>query len=234
MHCGWRGRADAIPERSAEAGSVMAVQQVTGFEVTPGERDTLLGAIGMVKEAADQMGVAMQVRGVTAGPNVGNIAAAFTFEDWEALAVFSETNAGITQPVLEVLRSEKPAARVTVNVIRMELLPGDADVNEAAPFSSALLFDPGTGNPGQALEELGGTRDVFESLGAESRIWSPANGPDVGRVAIVSGFDNLAGWARFRERLTEHTAATPLPIASLGADGTIKVSGIVQTSLIEV
>lgn len=213
----------------------MAVQQVTGFEVAPGGRETLLGAIGMVKEAADQMGVTLRVTGMTAGPNIGSIGAAFVFEDWEALAVFSETNAGITQPVQEVLRSEKPAARVVTNVIRNELLPRDSEGDGQPSFTSALIFDSGSGLASQAIEELGGTRDMFESLGAKSRIWTPANGPNLGRAVVASSFDNLAGWARFRERLTAHTAAgNVLPMAPLMASGAVQTAGIVQTTAIEV
>ncbi len=211
----------------------MAVQQVTAFEPVAGGRDALLEAIGVVKAAAERAGATVRVTSQSAGPSVGNISAAFIHEDWEALAVFAESNPEITQPVRSLLRSANPPARVTGNVIRAEMLPKDSGA-EQSPFTSALIYDPGSGLPTQAGAELGGTRDVFESLGANSQIWTPANGPNVGRAVIASGFANLAEWARFRERLLAHNAAgNVVPMGALMANGTVRPGGIIQSTAID-
>jgi len=210
------------------------VQQAVSFEVSPGGREILLAAIAQVKASAEQAGASTRVAGVTAGPNVGNISVTTTHESWESLAEFLESNPTRTQPVLELLRSANPPARLTANVVRSEVLPRDSDGLVQPAFTSALIFDRGTGAPAQATEALGATRDVFEQLGSHSRIWTVANGPNIGRMAIASGFDNLAGWARFRAQLAEHTASNPLPVTPLVADGTVQIGGLIQTAAIEV
>ena len=165
----------------------MAVQQAATFEVNPGGRDALLAAIAQVR-ASDDESVSTRVAGVTAGPTVGSITVSTMHASWEALADFLENNPTRTQPVLDLLRSANRPARLTANVVRSEVLARDSDGVEYPAFISALLFDSGTGTAGQATEALGATRDVFESLGSHSRIWTVANGPDIGRTAIASGF----------------------------------------------
>jgi hypothetical protein len=60
------------------------------------------------------------------------------------------------------------------------------------------------------LEAVGAMRDVFESVGADSRIWTVASSEQAGRVTITSEFDNLAGWARFRAALEARSEPAPL------------------------
>jgi hypothetical protein len=212
----------------------MAVQQAVAFEVNPGGRDALLAAIAQVKAIDEQAGASTRVAGVTAGPNVGSITVSTTHASWESLAEFLEKNPTRAQPVLDLLRSATPPARLTANTVRAEVLARDSDGLDLPAFTSALIFDPGSGTAAQATEALGATRDLFETLGSVSRIWTLANGPNLGRVAIASGFDNLAGWARFRARLTEHTeAGNALPVAPFMADGTIRIGGLIQTTAID-
>lgn len=212
----------------------MAIQQSASFEVSPGGREVLLGAIAKVKAVDEAAGASVRVASITAGPNIGNITVTTTHASWETLATFLEANPTRTQPVLELLRSANRPARLTANVIRAEALARDADGLDQPAFTSALIFDGGTGAPAQAMEALGATRDVFEQLGSHSRIWTVTNGSSIGRVAIASGFDNLAGWARFRARLAEHTTGNPLPIGSAIADGTVQIGGLIQSVAIEI
>jgi hypothetical protein len=109
-------------------------------------------------------------------------------------------------------------------------MPRD-DGSDTGSFISGISFDV-TGDRAAVLAAVGETRDVFESLGSSSRIWTIANGEYTGRLTITNEFEGIAGWARFRAKLDEYTAAgNALPMAQ--AAGNFQGAGIAQSTEID-
>lgn len=210
----------------------MAIQQAAIFEVTPGGRPALLAAVAQVKVAVEAAGASMRVANVTAGPDVGRLTASTYHASWEAFADYNDQHADNVAPVLALLGQPGSPARLANLVLRDEIAARDGAAGDDSGFASALILDAPGGLSPDATAAVVATRDVFESLGASSRVWSPANGPNIGRMVIASGFDSISGWARFRGKLAAHTADNPLPIAPFGASGALKAGGILQTTAV--
>lgn len=187
----------------------MAIQQIVGFRVIPGHRDQFLGLLKQVQANTAAAGAVGRAGTVTSGVNVGAIATVNEHASWEALAEYNEQHGNApAMPLLEAMRSADPPATLVGAGIRHEIDP-EGHGSSGKPFVSGLSFDV-LGNRPAVLEAVGEMRDLFEELGADSRIWNAANGETAGRITIASEFDNLGGWARFRAALEARTEPAPM------------------------
>jgi hypothetical protein len=187
----------------------MAVSQLVVYRVAPGRRDDFLGLLKQVQDNIAEAGAVGRAGTITSGVNFAAIATVREHESWEALAEYNEQHSNApAMPLLEAMRSADPPATPVVAGIRSEIDP-EGHGSSGKPFVSGISFDVLSNRPA-VLEAIGGMRDVFESVGADSRIWTAANGENAGRLSITSEFDNLAGWARFRAALEARTEPAPL------------------------
>lgn len=187
----------------------MAIQQIVVYRVNPGRRDDLLGLLKQVQANIAERGAEGRVGVVTSGPNFSAIATVREHESWESLAQYNEEHGNAAaMPLLEAMRSANPPATPILAAIRSEIDP-EGHGSSGKPFLSGLSFDVLSNRPA-VVEAVGEMRDLFEELGADSRIWTTANGEHAGRLTITSQFDNLAGWARFRAALEARTEPAPM------------------------
>jgi hypothetical protein len=209
-------------------GVSMAVQQLLVYRVTPGRRDELLGLLKQVQANIAKAGAVGRVGVVTSGQNFGAIGTVREHESWEALADYNEQHGNTAaMPLLEAMRSASPPATPVVAGIRSEVDPEGHGPSDK-PFVSGISFDVLSDRPA-VVKAVGETRDMFESLGSDSRIWVSANGENSGRITITSQFDNLAGWARFRAALEARTEGAPM----MGVQGKFQSAGILHWTEIE-
>lgn len=206
----------------------MAIQQIVVYRVTPGHRDELLGLIKQVQDNIAQAGAVGRAGVITSGQNFGAIATVREHESWEALAEYNEQHGNsAAMPLLEAMRSANPPATPIVGGVRSEIDP-EGHGSSGKHFVSGISFDVLSDRPA-VLKAVGETRDMFESLGSDSRIWTSANGDNVGRLTITSEFDNLGGWARFRAALEARTDGAPMA----AVQGKFQGAGIVHWTEIE-
>ena len=126
------------------------------------------------------------------------------------------------QPLLDALRGSDPPATLAGLGIRAQV--GDhAAANKS--FISSISFDV-LSNRADVVAAIGGMRDLFETVGASSRIFATANGDNPGRLIIISEFDGGGGWARFRDALQETADGGTAPLA--GVQEHIQGAGISQ------
>lgn len=211
----------------------MAVQQIVAFQLNPGGREPFLSLLGQSKAASEAAGASVRVAAVMSGQRVGSIAVTTSFDSWDAAAQFAEATAESrpTQPIRDALASANPPATIVNRFHRTELLARDGAAADA-PFLSNLSFDA-TANRAEVVAAIGETRDVFESLGSASQVWTVASGENAQRLTIVSAFDGEASYLRFRGALEARLAGgTPLPVASVTDH--VQGAGILHTMAIDV
>jgi len=206
----------------------MAIQQIVGFRVIPGHRDEFLGLLKQVQANTANAGAVGRAGTVTSGLNLGVIAAVTEHASWEAFADYNEQHGNApAMPLLEAMRSADPPATVVGSGIRAEIDP-EGHGSSGKPFVSGISFDVLSDRPA-VIKAVGETRDLFESLGSDSRIWTAANGETAGRVTITSEFANLGGWARFRAALEARTGGAPMA----SVQGKFQGAGIVHWTELE-
>ena len=191
----------------------MTIQQVAAFRVNPGHRDRFLGVLAEVQANAAAGGASPRAGTVLSGRNAGMVVTATEHESWEAFADYSDASDASppSQPLLDALRGSDPPATLAGLGIRAQV--GDHPA-ENKSFISSISFDVLSNRP-DVVAAIGGMRDLFETVGASSRIFATANGDNPGRLIIVSEFDGLGGWARFRDALQTTADGGTAPLAGV-------------------